>query len=102
MKLRMLNVHSSSIKPSTQIVAISTSFIYSKSFWVSTGDVVTLHQSRVNGFKLLSWSCMTTSELWIMVVLKWEDCKSKVWTSNIVKNKFGIQTNHVGHTEHRI
>jgi hypothetical protein len=56
--------------------------MYSESFWLNMGNVVTLHRSRVNGFKLFSWSHMTTLELWIMVILKWEDYKSKVWVSN--------------------
>jgi hypothetical protein len=53
------------------------------------GDVVTLCQSQVNGFKLLSRS--TTSKLWIMVILKWEDYKSKMWASNKIKTNLAFK-----------
>ncbi len=43
------------------------------------GNAGILRQSWVNGFKLFFLSHMITSELWIMIILKWEDCKSKVW-----------------------
>jgi hypothetical protein len=62
----------------TWTVVIFGSFTYFESFWLSVGDTVILHQSQVIGFKLFSESCMTTSKLWIVVILKWERCKSKL------------------------
>jgi hypothetical protein len=61
--------------------------MYSKSLWLRMGDVVILPQSLVVGFRLLS-SHMTILKLWIMVMLKWEDCKFKMWFESNAKTIF--------------
>jgi hypothetical protein len=63
--------------------------MYSKSLWLRMGDVVILHQNLAVGFRLLSLH-MTILKLWIMLILKWEECKFRMWFKNNARTIFPL------------
>ncbi len=71
----------SSIKPNTWTTSISTSFMNFESLWLRMGFMLILCQILVIRFKLFSSNKMA-SKLCIIVTLKWDDCKSKLWSKN--------------------
>lgn len=83
MKLTMLIVYSSWKDSKTWILAIFTSLIYSKSLWLSIANTKSLHQSQRIRFKSFSFY-ETSLDLWIMVILKNDVCKSRVCANNKV------------------